>query len=404
MANPTEPIDLVIVGSGPAGVSAALHLVRADRSWAHRLVVLDRAIHPRVKLCGGGVTRTAEAALRELGLTLPREHVPVGEMRLVFGERAWAVHGEPVFRVVERSTLDHWLVRQAAREGIEVRQGERVDDVVVVAGAVEVRAGSTTYRAQVVVGADGSKGVVRRRMGWAAGERQARLLELLTPERPRPAEQGSGSPWRGVAVFDFTPMKEGLRGYYWDFPSLVGGRPMMNRGVFDSRIGGRGPGRPLKEVLRAAMARRGRGIEEGELHGHPLLWFDRTARVSSPRVLLAGDAAGVDPLFGEGISFALVHGRVAAAAVADAFSRRDFRFTGHRARLLTDPVLAHLPRREKLARWSYALGRALGWRPVWELVPWATRLLTSYRPGVLPLHDVRFERLGPGSAELLSGA
>jgi len=368
------------------------------------MVVVDRAVHPRVKLCGGGVTHTAEAALRGLGLGLPPEQVPIHEMRLVFDKRAWAVRGEPVFRIVQRSELDLWLVRAAVREGVELRQGERVDDVVVGADGVEVRTERTVYRARAVVGADGSKGTVRRRLGWSAGERQARLLEVLTPETPRRSAEDADSPWRGVAVFDFTPMKEGLCGYYWDFPSLVGGRPMMNRGVFDSRIGGRGPRRPLKEVLAAAMARRGRGLDMAELHGHPLLWFDRSARVSSARVLLAGDAAGVDPLFGEGISFALVHGRLAARAVADAFSRGDFGFAGHRARLLADPVLSHLPRRETLARWSYALGRALGWRPVWGLVPWATRLLMAYRPGVLPLDDVRFERLSAGSADLLSGA
>lgn len=399
-----ETVDLVIVGSGPAGVSTALHLVRADRSWTERTVVLDRAVHPRVKLCGGGVTRPAEAVLQQLGLGLPPEQVPIRELRLVFGGRAWAARGEPVFRVVQRSELDHWLVRAAVREGVELRQGERVDDVVVGASGVEVRTARTVYKARAVVGADGSKGTVRRRLGWSAGERQARLLEVLTPEAPPSAAGSSGSSWRGVAVFDFTPMGEGLRGYYWDFPSLVGGRPMMNRGVFDSRIGGRGPGRPLKEVLAAAMERRGRELDAGDLAGHPLLWFDRTARVSGPRVLLAGDAAGADPLFGEGISFALAHGRVAAAALVDAFAGEDFGFEGYRARLTADPVLGHLPRRERLARWSYALGRALGWRPVWALVPWATRLLTSYRPGILPLESGRLERVQGGGVELFSGA
>ncbi|MGD2115037.1 MAG: FAD-dependent monooxygenase [Acidobacteriota bacterium] len=400
-----ETVDLLIVGSGPAGISTALHLVRSDPRWARRLVVVDRAVHPREKLCGGGVTRSGEEVLRDLGLGFPEGHVSIRELRLVFGDRGWAVRGEPVFRVVRRAELDHWLVRAAEREGIEVRQGERVEDLAVAADAVEVRTERATYRARVLVGADGSKGTVRRRLGWAAGARQARLLEVLTPERPDPGDHAvAGSPWRGVAVFDFTPMTEGVHGYYWDFPSLVGGRPMMNRGVFDSRIGRGLPRRPLKEILEDALVRRGRTLEDGRLAGHPILWFDRGARVAGERVLLAGDAAGVDPLFGEGISFALRHGRVAAEAVADAFGRNDFGFAGYRERLLEDPLLGHLPRRKRVARVAYALGGALGWWPLWSLVPWAARALMSYRPGILPLEDGRLERVRAQPEELRTGA
>ena len=123
MTSTSETVDLLIVGSGPAGVSTALHLVRSDRRWVERMVVVDRAVHPRDKLCGGGVTRAGDEVLRDLGLGFPRGHVKIRELRLVFGERAWAVRGDPVFRVVRRAELDHWLVRAAEREGVELRQG-----------------------------------------------------------------------------------------------------------------------------------------------------------------------------------------------------------------------------------------------------------------------------------------
>lgn len=50
-------MDILIIGSGPAGMSTALHLVQTDPAWAERILVIDRATHPRQKLCGGGLTR-----------------------------------------------------------------------------------------------------------------------------------------------------------------------------------------------------------------------------------------------------------------------------------------------------------------------------------------------------------
>ena len=54
---PAEEVDVVIVGGGPAGVSTALHLLQLDPGWAGRMVVLEKAAHPREKLCGGGMGR-----------------------------------------------------------------------------------------------------------------------------------------------------------------------------------------------------------------------------------------------------------------------------------------------------------------------------------------------------------
>ena len=106
----------------------------------------------------------------------------------------------------------------------------------------------------------------------------------------------------GIAVFDFSPMQTGLQGYYWDFPSLVNGQPVMNRGVFDSRIRPERKRVSLPETLRGQMRQRQRRLNEYPLKGHPIHWFDRQGQFARERILLAGDAAGADPLLGEGIS------------------------------------------------------------------------------------------------------
>jgi flavin-dependent dehydrogenase len=72
-----------------------------------------------------------------------------------------------------------------------------------------------------------------------------------------------------------------------------------------------------------------------------------------PRVILVGDAAGVDPLFGEGISFALGYGMPASKAISHAFATNNFSFADYRERVLNDPLIKQLPLRVWLARRAY---------------------------------------------------
>ncbi|MEW5961919.1 MAG: FAD-dependent monooxygenase, partial [Chloroflexota bacterium] len=373
------------------GMSTALHLVQLDPTWAGRLVVIDRAVHPRPKLCGGGVTQLGEAVLTGLGLPFEPAHVPVREVRLVFGETTFAVRDEPVFRVVRRDEFDYWLVRCGQRQGITVRQGEAATAITPQAGYVEVVTGQATFHAQVVVAADGSRSLVRQKLNWDDGHRLARLLEVLTPEAPEQQLEFR----EGVAVFDFNSMAEHLQGYYWDFPSLINGRPFMNRGVFDSRARPERPRAALKDTLRRALARRGRHLEEYPLSGHPLHWFDPTGRFSQPRVLLVGDAAGVDPLLGEGISFALAYGEVAAAAIAAAFSRQDFSFADYKSRILAHHTLSHLHMRARLARLAYRFNYPWLVRLFWRFTPLIVRALARYQRDYVPVREPRLVKI-PG--------
>jgi menaquinone-9 beta-reductase len=113
------------------------------------------------------------------------------------------------------------------------------------------------------------------------------------------------------------------------------------------------------------MAERDRNMDDYKLKGHPIRWFDKDGRFAMNRIILVGDAAGADPLFGEGISFALGYGDAGATAVNDAFTRQDFSFAGYRDHLLAHPLIGHLPTRVRLARFAYLLKHPwfvrLGW-------------------------------------------
>ena len=73
-------------------------------------------------------------------------------------------------------------------------------------------------------------------------------------------------------------------------------------GVYDTNILA-GLQRPaLKQPLQEEMARNGFDLNDVEIKGHPIRWFSPQNRVVGARaVLLVGDAAGADPMFGEGM-------------------------------------------------------------------------------------------------------
>jgi geranylgeranyl reductase family protein len=360
-----ESIDVLIVGSGPAGTSTALHLLQHDQSWGKRIFIVDKAIHPREKLCGGGITHMGQNILARLGLTIETPSFMVREAKIVYGSYSFSFKGNPVFRVIRRDEFDHWLVQKAESRGATIRQGEAVLNVTAQEEYVEVKTSKSLIRAKVLVAADGSRSTVRSKLKWDDDSRVARLLEILTPEDAQKEPEFR----EAQAVFDFTPTSDGLQGYYWDFPSYVGGKSFMNRGVFDSRARPEQAKIDLVGELRQSLADRERDLDDYKLKGHPIRWFDKDGRFAIPHVLLAGDAAGADPLVGEGIAFALAYGDVAAASITNAFEKQDFSFAGYRQRILTHGILKQLPTRTRLARIAYHYSKyrllaAICWRIV----------------------------------------
>ena len=381
---PKHNRDLIIIGSGPAGMSAALHLLKSAPAWAKRLLILEKAQHPREKICGGGITRLGDRILDDLGLSVETPHIPINEVRILYRKRCFAICDTPVFRVVERSMFDDWLCRKGERQGLQLRQREAVLDLIPSEDGIDVITEHNTFRAKVVIAADGSNSLARKKFGFRHSGTKARLLEVLTSG----SEQEASAFQDGIAVFDFSPMSSGVQGYYWDFPSLVRGTPRMNRGIFDSGIV-RNPQRAgLKKALHEALQKRGCDLEKLTLKGFPIQCFDSSAEFAKERVLLAGDAAGADPLFGEGISFALAYGKVASDAVNAAFRRQDFHFQEYRRAILADPILRQLRARRKVARLAYRFPAHPLWLEwFWNLVPAAFKGLVRYRPQCLPVQQ-----------------
>ncbi|MBI5303296.1 MAG: FAD-dependent monooxygenase [Chloroflexi bacterium] len=352
--------DILIVGAGPAGSSAAIQIANRDSDLARRTLVIDKAVFPRPKLCGGGVTTHADALLAQLRVTVDVPSFPIHAIRFVYDDLRFTFHQRDIFRVVRREEFDMALTRIARTRGIELREDEALRDLRRDERGVEIQTTRGSYRAKIVIGADGANSVVRQKLGLARWDRISRLMEILTPADATRAPEFI----ENTAVFDFTPIARGAQGYYWDFPSFKQGTPAMNRGVFDSRVHPDFPRAPLKPIFDESLARRNVELDEARLQGHPERWYDAAMKHSSPRVLLAGDAAGTEPLFGEGISHALDFGKFAANAAMRAIEHEDFSFADYERRIA----------------WS-ALGRRLQFKRLVAHIAYGKRGDWFYRAG-----------------------
>lgn len=379
---PSNHYDVVIVGAGPAGLGTALHLAQRYPQLAGRSLVLEAATHPRRKICGGAVTVHGEQQLAALGVQAQVPAAAVHRLRFRFGRYGFTVDHPHVMRVVQRADFDAALAQAAQQRGIELRCDERLIDVQMVADGVELVTTRDRYHARVVVAADGAKSIVRQRLGVRSPVGVARLLQVLMPVDPATSLEFSEQ----AATFDFSCVSAGVQGYLWDFPCIIDGQTYLNRGIFDARIAPL-PQARLKDVFTSSLAARGVACETVQIVGYPVRWFNPQAEFARPHVVLVGDAAGVDPIFAEGISYALEYGAIAADAIGAAFERQDFRFADYRTRILRHDLGRMLSFKAALAQRMYGRSRPRSWALIWQLATIAPRPIThavGRALGVLP--------------------
>lgn len=352
--------DIIIAGAGPAGSAAAIQIANVAPDVARRTLVVEKAVFPRHKLCAGGVTTHADTLLAQLHVDVKAPSMPIDAARFIFEDIDFTFRWKNLFRVVRREEFDTELARQARDRGVELHEGEALVDFERHADGLEVQTSLGISHTKILIGADGANSVARRIAGLVRADRISRLLEILTPVDGTRSPEFIGH----TAVFDFTPIGQGLQGYYWDFPSLKQGGAVMNRGIFDSRVHPERPRVGLVSIFEQELATREVELDQVHLQGHPERWYDASARHSAPHLLLAGDAAGTEPFFGEGISHALNYGMLAATSALQALKLEDYTFRDYDRSVAWSALGRRLQIKRALAyliygprgRWFYRLG------------------------------------------------
>ena len=324
ISDSTDPYvcDVVVVGAGPAGATAATILARAGRS----VLVLDKAQFPRDKCCGDGLTTLALRELDDLGLD------PAAVPNWCAVEAAWLrspsgrevrvplPSGQGMFAATTpRAELDAALVELAREAGADVRDGHALAALVNRHHHVDIdAAGLGPVRARYVVAADGMWSPTRKLLGlaepgylgeWHAFRQYARGVTGPASER--------------LYVW-FEP--DLLPGYAWSFP-LPGGRVNIGFGI--QRDGERrvqDMAALWTDLLQRPHIAAALGPDV-ELEGRHTAWpipaaIDHAA-LTHGRTLFVGDAArATDTMTGEGIGQAVLTGRLAAEAIIAAGRKR----------------------------------------------------------------------------------
>ena len=178
---------ILILGGGPSGLSTALHLTKIAPHLTPRILILEKEHYPRLKLCAGGLVIDAEVILERLGLDV-REvpHVDAPTIRFDFAGKGLNVRvpKRHAIRVIRRDEFDHWLAKKTREAGIEIREGVKVNNVIPDENGVTVQTDQGEFRAEIVIGADGSNGVTRRCIFPNEPVYTARVLEVITPITP----------------------------------------------------------------------------------------------------------------------------------------------------------------------------------------------------------------------------
>ena len=329
--------DVIVVGAGPGGSATAYHLARHGIN----VLLLEKTEFPREKVCGDGLTPRAVKQLIDMGIPTDPAVSPGWlqnkGLRVIGGgirlELDWPeLASFPGYGLTRtRMDFDDLLARRAVEAGAKLMVNTNVTGPVldaagrVVGVEAKTAEGDVTYRAPLVVAADGVSGRLPLALGVAKREdRPMGVAVRRYYHSPAKHDDDYLESWLELRS------REGgdklLPGYGWIF-GMGDGRVNVGLGVLNSSTayGKTNYRQLLLDWMSSTPPEWGMHDEanaDGPILGAALpMGFNRTPHYTRG-VLLVGDSGGmVNPFNGEGIAYAMESGALAAEVMAQALAR-----------------------------------------------------------------------------------
>ena len=349
MSKPENDADVIVVGAGPGGSATAAHLARAGI----KTLLLEKTEFPREKVCGDGLTPRAVKELLALDIDLTTQGwIKNKGLRIIGGghrlELPWPeLSVFPDYGLVRtRADLDQILAQKAVAVGADLREStsatgpvmeqDRIVGVTTKNAAGEER----TYRAPIVVAADGNSSRLSLSMGLTKRDDRPLGVAVRTYFRSPRHEDDWLESW--LELWDQDRL---LPGYGWVF-GVGDGTSNVGLGILNSSPAFANVDyRALLMRWADSMPKEWGYVPEemvGPIRGAALpMGFNRTPHFHQG-MLLVGDAGGmVNPFNGEGIAYAMESGRIAAETIAEALASgrdqaRDLRLATYPTRLKSE--------------------------------------------------------------------
>jgi geranylgeranyl reductase family protein len=359
---PDAEADVIVVGAGPAGATTAFYLAQSGLD----VLLLEKSRFPREKVCGDGLTPRAVKTLVGMGISVSEQDGWVRNKGLrVIGagkrlELPWPeLASYPGYGLVRtRLDLDETLARRAQQAGARLLEGvtvtgpvrdERSGRITGVAAKAADGGGERTYRARVVVAADGNSSRLSVAMGLRKRDDRPLGVAVRTYYRTHRHDDDYLESW--LDLWDGDRL---LPGYGWIF-GMGDGTSNVGLGLLNTSLafGNTDYHALLRKWLKGMPAEWGFTEENRTqpIRGAALpMGFNRTPHYYQG-LLLVGDAGGmVNPFNGEGIAYAMESGEILARTIVQALARS--------RRAETERVLADYPHALNQAYGGYyALGR-----------------------------------------------
>jgi len=325
--------DLIIVGAGPAGSAATLY---ASKHGLKTLLV-DKESFPRDKICGDALSGKSVAVLRELNLLEETQNLPGAHIQsIVFSSPDHAsfridlaktsLKNIPKGFVIRRKNFDAFMFDKAKQAATNTLENFTVTDLIIedgyVCGIKGKEKGNNqeqSFRSNIVLGADGYKSIVARKLGLYEHDPKHWVVALRCY-------------YKNVAdltdQIELHYVDEVIPGYFWIFP-LENGYANVGIGMLHEYIKRQNVDlkKTLEETINSTYFRE--RFKEAEPLEKPVGWNlpvgSKRRKSYANGLMLLGDAAGlIDPFTGEGIGNAMYSAKYAIQKALDAQKANDY--------------------------------------------------------------------------------